>query len=229
MNYRLRHSPAYLLAGLLLLLTPLPTAQAQSASVAVAPNPAPQNSDLVIELAGFQPRESIAVWLTLPDGQVVPINDLVVAMNAEQYEARADERGAVSIHAIIDWSFPTGSYAFSARGNLSAIEAVAPFTLTPAPPSPLDPQVALSVDYGRSEGETVLRFGGSGFAGSEAVALWVTRPDNTVLDLGLVQASAGTWSYEVPAASIGGTAEHTLTAAGTSSGRRNILAFVPQP
>jgi hypothetical protein len=207
---------------------PATLAEAQSAQMTLTPNSSPQNSDLEIALAGFQARESIAIWLTLPNGRVVPINEIVVAMNPEQYEARADKNGATVVSAFIDWSFATGTYAVSARGNLSGKEVSALFELTPVPEAAIDERVALELTYRQGSTGSVLRVEGVGFVRDELVAMWATRADNSVIDLGLVRAEEGAVVAEIAAATLGEPGHYRLTVEGTRSARRGVLPFTLQ-
>lgn len=207
-------------------LSPLPAAaQTQTAQLVIAPSPAVQNSILGLQFSGFQSRETIAVWITLPNGRVITINEVVLAMNPGRYEVRANRNGNAYSEVLLDGSFPTGRYIFSARGNLSGLRVDTGLTLVaPASPAP-SPGVVVTAEKVATSTGTRVAFRGSGYLSGETVSLWVTRPNGSVVDLGSVLATGGTFNARyVPGASAaqGG---YTLSARGLTSGRFGIVSF----
>lgn len=202
-----------LLASLVAL--PAAPAYAQGASLTVTPGSAPQNSVVVFTFAGFQPKESVNLWLTLPDYSVVGLGDVIVAST-----------GGGDLPVFISSAFPTGRHYFSARGNTSGRTAVTPFDLTIGAGAGNSAGVTITVDKDtKSQGNCFL-FEGSGYASGETLAAWLRLPDNSVVGFGEFEASgSGSFADIVCVGSLGFEGVHYYTAYGKGSGRTGIAAF----
>lgn len=202
-----------LLASLVAL--PASPAIAQSASLAVTPGSAPQNSVVVFTFAGFQAKESVNLWLTLPDYSVVGLGNVIVGSS-----------GGGELPVFISTAFPTGRHYFSARGNKSGLTASTPFDLTIAEGAGNTPGTTVTVDESsKSQGNCFL-FEGSGYAPNETIASWLRYPDNTVLGFGEFQANGnGAFADIACAGSLAPEGLYYYTAYGKGSGNTGIATF----
>lgn len=202
-----------LLASLVAL--PAAPAYAQGTSLTVTPSSAPQNSVVVFTFAGFQAKESVNLWLTLPDYSVVGLGNVIVGSS-----------GGGDLPVFISSAFPTGRHYFSARGNKSGLTAVTPFDLTIGAGAGNSPGITLTVDEDtKSQGNCFL-IEGSGYASNETLASWLRLPNDVVIGFGEFQASSsGTFADIVCAGSLGFEGTHYYTAYGKSSGSTGIATF----
>jgi hypothetical protein len=90
------------------------------ASLSVSPSPDHQRSFATFVGSGFQPKEIVTVWVTLPDYSTLWIGDV-----------QADEGGSFIAVLYLSEQEPVGQRSFTAYGNTSGLRAVATYTLTP--------------------------------------------------------------------------------------------------
>jgi hypothetical protein len=198
------------------LAQPGTSVQAQSeASITVQPETAPQSSTITLLLSGFRPEESVNIWQTLPDFSVANLGNFDM-----------DETGAASVSVFVDSNTPTGTHAFTARGNESLRQDTAFFELTlgegAAPDTVVQIQVRSDVE---GQGGT-FAFSGSGFDPNEGIALWINLPDNTVEGLGTIRANAeGVFQYELTLGGDYPAGIYQLTAYGLDSDLTGIVTF----
>ncbi len=77
-----------------------------------------QRSFAIFEGSGFQPGESVSIWVTLPDNSTLSIGDVEV-----------DAGGAFVVSLYLGEQEPIGRRVYTAYGNLSGRRATAEFTL----------------------------------------------------------------------------------------------------
>jgi hypothetical protein len=171
--------------------------------------------------AGYQPGETVAAWLRLPDG----------AVTNEGLEGEFPADGAGSFHYEICFGrlAAEGTYAFTAYGKASGRTGVAEFQLVrgdylgaPSGGAVLfvDPPAARQLD-------TVTVVGG-GFAPGETVSLWITLPNGVALGLFTGRTEDGTFQVDVtlPPLPVG---THYVSAYGQRSGKRAVAPLVLVP
>jgi hypothetical protein len=174
-----------------------------------------QNSSLDVELEGFIPGETVVLWQTFPNYQVLPL---------EYVRANSEGKATVSLH--MDSSLPVGKHALSARGEQSQTVAISYFQLdAPAAEQTQNNVQFLLTESGNTQGSTYT-FEGTGYDTSEPVALWLTLPDGKVRDLQIVKADdTGTFSYRFTPAVEDPTGTYHITGFGRSSERTGIVSF----
>lgn len=91
-----------------------------SASLVVSPGSEPQRSIAIFEGTGFQPGETVTVWVTLPDNSTMTIGN-----------AEVDASGAFVASLYLGEQDPVGQRTYTAYGNTSGRRAIAEFTLIP--------------------------------------------------------------------------------------------------
>lgn len=94
-----------------------PTGQA---SLSVGPSPDTQRSYATFTGSGFQPKEIVTIWVTLPDYSTRWVGDV-----------KADADGAFSASLYLSEQEPVGKRTFSAYGNTSGLRATADYMLQP--------------------------------------------------------------------------------------------------
>ncbi len=94
-----------------------------------------QRSYAVFSGSGFQPREIVTVWVTLPDYSTLWIGDV-----------EADTGGAFSATLYLSEQEPVGPRTYTAFGNTSARRAIADYTLAPGGGPGFLPAVELQPD-----------------------------------------------------------------------------------
>lgn len=208
--------PLFILA-LLFGPQPIPPTHAQaSASLTVQPEVAPQNSSVTLTLAGFQPEESITLWLTLPNFATEAIGDY-----------KASKTGDLVLEYRMAATRPQGQYAFSARGNLSGARATALFELTLGEGVPPDSNVSVTLESSSvlEQGDEFI-FVGRGFESRERISLWINLPTQTIEDQGFVIADReGNFRFTLALDSAYPEGAYQLTAFGNRSELTGIVDF----
>lgn len=179
-----------------------------------------QREQVVLSGEDFAPGELIGVWLTLPDGSVMGLDN-------DDVEAGRDGHFAVEIG--LGAGLPTGLHRFSARGQESGRGAIAEFVLLPGQGPAVTAGTQLRFSPATARQLDTVELSASGFTGNETVALWVTLPDGSVIGLGQAQAdSSGTFSVSLFLSSALPVGRHYFTARGNRSGNTAITPFVLQ-
>lgn len=138
----------------------------------LSPATARQLDSVELAASGFTANESVALWVTLPDGAVAGLG-----------QAQADSSGKFSVSLFLSGALPVGRHYFTARGNRSGNTAITPFVLQYG--NGLDVQGAtIAADSGSIQQRTILEVSGKGFAPNESVSFWLTLPNGSVLNLG---------------------------------------------
>lgn len=124
---------------------------------------------------GFVARELISIWITAPDGVVFDF----------PYQPTTSDIGSFSVPFIFNANHPTGTYAFTALGNLSGYQVISRFNLSSRASNPSG-WAQLRVAYpfpNRGSQGTVFEVQGKRFNPYERVDIWMTLPDNAVRGL----------------------------------------------
>lgn len=173
-----------------------------------------QLESVVIAGAGFEPGELIGLWVTLPDGSVVGIDD---------DDLEADDDGAFAVELGLGGGLPVGLHRFSARGQTSGNGAIVPFYLMPGQGPQVTVGTQLSFSPAVAKQLDTVELSASGFAADEQVSLWLTLPDGAVVSLGNFTADgSGTFgaAFFLPGELPVG--RHYVTAHGNTSGNTAI-------
>lgn len=124
---------------------------------------------------GFRAFEWVRIWLTAPDGTVIPYG-------ADQLTS---DVGSFATSFVFDSQFPPGAYAFTAFGVESGYQRIASFNLSAHNTTPNS--YALLVVTWRQPAQapqgSEFQIAGQFFQPYEPVAVWVTLPDNSVRTL----------------------------------------------
>ncbi len=203
------------LVGVFALPTVPARGQEESATITIQPETAPQNSTITMTLSGFLPDEEVTIWQTLPDLSVNALGNIEV-----------DNAGGATVSLFVSSANPTGTHAFSARGNTSLREATAYLELTlgegAAPSSRI--QILVRAEIG-PQGST-FTFTGNGYQPDEEVAIWINLPNDTVQGLGRVRTDVeGTFELTLSLGSSYPEGVYELTAFGLKSKLTGITPF----
>jgi hypothetical protein len=191
---------------------------ASSAALTAAPASPRQNDTVTLTGSGFSPGETVSVWITYPDFTVYGVAEMVANGDGGfDFPYLPDFLGATFT--------PTGTYTYTARGQSSGREVYASINvaidIAPGPSA----GVTLAAEPGRDGQGSYFVFRGGGYAPNETAALWLRYPDNSVADLGQIEASSsGQIEYVlyVGGAPVG---HYALTARGLTGGGNGIAEF----
>lgn len=179
-----------------------------------------QLETVVVAGIGFDAGELIGLWLTLPDGSVVGIdND----------DLQADADGAFAVELGLGSGLPVGLHRFSARGQTSGNGSIVPFYLMPGQGPTVTAGTQLNFSPATAKQLDTVELTASGFAPNEVISLWLTLPDGVVVGLGNFDAdAAGKFgaSFFLPGELPVG--RHYVTARGVSSGNTAITPLTLQ-
>ncbi len=179
-----------------------------------------QLESVVIVGVGFTPGEFVGLWVTLPDGSVVGLDD---------DDLRADDDGEFGVELGLGPRLPVGLHRFTARGKNSGVGAIVPFYLMAGRGPATTEGTRLTFTPATARQLDTVELNASGFSANEAVALWLTMPDGSVVGLGQAEADGS--------GAIGGSlflpgelpvGRHYFTARGVTSGNTAITPFVLQ-
>ncbi len=203
-----------------------------AASLRVTNSPQVGGGDVSAVGDGFGVSERVGAWATSPEGEVRTLP-----------EARSDAGGHVN-YTFSTLGFILGDWKLTLHGQVSGLEATAPFELvsviidtpapgptTPAPgPTTPAPPPADAVVAG-----TNVVLNADGFTPGESISVWTTDPNGAAVARTPAPAdSAGKVSYSL--STLGYVLGHwSLTVHGVSSGKEAIKTFtliaavVPDP
>ncbi len=132
--------------------------------------------------SGYQGREAISVWLTLPDGTVQYIG------------TKRSNEGSWSIELSFDETDPVGQYHLTGFGNTSQRTGVATFIVTGGNFTDAAGGATLEAYPTHTRQLETVELYGSGFAPGEEVSIWITMADGTVWNARKVIALDGTFA-----------------------------------
>jgi len=202
-----------LLVGLF--ATPAAT-RAEGTSLIIMPSQAPQGTSqkAILQLSGFASDESVTIWETFPDYTVLPRGNFQV-----------NSSGIIRVTIDINGNLPIGIHHFSARGNKSGVLAITPFEVLPAIVSET-PGVSIEVTTGLGGKQGgYFTFVGR-YESRETVAIWLTRPDGTVQNVGTKRANMGNWAVSIAFNEKDPIGQYYLTGFGNTSERTGVAIFV---
>jgi hypothetical protein len=192
----------------------------------------------IFTAGGFEPNEQVAVWVNVPDGQVI----------GDEAQFQADSRGTITDAGLFFRTFPgypPGLWSIVAQGVTSERTATAFFLLVSSPISNADSTTdQLSVDIpddidaqaeprSGSIGE-VFFFEAHGFQPGEEVQVTITAADGTTTNTvtGIKADSGGGIGYlglYYASSLTSPPGLYNMTATGRASGKRSIAYFVVLP
>ncbi|HEX6288659.1 MAG TPA: hypothetical protein VFZ66_05680 [Herpetosiphonaceae bacterium] len=183
--------------------------------------PASRQRDTVTLIGSrFDSDELVGLWLTLPDGSVLGLDD---------DDLRADESGTFGIELGLGSGLPTGLHHFSVRGKRSGKGAIGQFYLLPGRGPQVTEGTRLTFSPATARQLDTVEFAASGFAASEMVSLWLTLPDGAVIGLGEIAADGdGAFAGSLFLPGQLPVGRHYFTARGNKSGNAAITPFVLQ-
>ncbi len=156
-----------------------------TAIVTVSSGKAYQSQKAEVRLFGFGANETVTLWQTFPNYKVLPLGEFTT-----------NGAGEAVFNITMDASQPVGRHAMSAHGNTSDILAIGEFELlAQEPPTAQAVTIDVKPINGDQQGHR-FSFRGTGYKTSEPVSLWLTRPDGSVVDLGIVNSSSERGGFE---------------------------------
>ena len=160
---------------------PSPAQVPASVNATVSPTSGPPGTTFAFAAYGFDPGESVGIWLTAPNQ----------ATFGADFQADADASGSIAnanIGITTDRSFDEGVWSFNAQGVRSKRQAVGYFLISSAtraaPGNPanlgtpihdqLPTQGSALIVPVAGPGGTTFTFQGGGFRSGESVSVWLT-------------------------------------------------------
>jgi hypothetical protein len=170
-----------------------------------------QGSNFTFNGYGYQYKEDISIWLTLPDGTVESIGN------------KRSHNGEWAKSVSFDETDQTGHYFVTGYGVVSGRTGVAEFIVTGGNNmmDTVGTATLIASPSNTRQLETV-QLMGSGFAPGEVISIWITMADGTVWDSRKMIATDGTFTLagllpaEIPQNGFP-IGETTFTAYGNSS------------
>ncbi|MEI6778423.1 MAG: hypothetical protein WCK70_16115 [Chloroflexales bacterium] len=191
---------------------------ASSASLSASPTNPRQNDTVTLVGQGFSSGETVSVWITYPDYQVVGVAEVTTASDGSfTYPYVPDFLGATFS--------PTGKYTYTAHGKDSGREVYATINLSIGAAPGTSTNVSLTAAHNRESQGSYFVFRGIGYQSGEDVAVWLRYPDNTVTDLGHITASStGGIEYVLYVTGVP-VGHYAFTARGLNSAANGITEF----
>jgi hypothetical protein len=191
---------------------------ASSAGLSASPAAPRQNDTVTLVGTGFLPFETVSVWITYPDFRVYGVAEIATdASGAFSYPYLPDFLGATFT--------PTGRYTYTAHGQLSGREVYADINVAIGAAPGVSAGVSLTAAPGVDTQGSYFAFSGSGYHPGEEVALWLRYPNNSVGDLGRIQAAFDGTIYYVVYFTGSPVGHYALTARGLLTGANGIAEF----
>ncbi len=132
---------------------------------------------------GYTPRETIAIWLTRPNGTVEYIS-----------QRTASSEGSWGTSVSFDEKDPVGQYYITGYGVESERTGVASFIVTGGDATSAAGAAMLEATPAQTRQLDTVQLSGSGFVPGEIVSIWITMSDGTVWSSGKVIALDGTFT-----------------------------------
>jgi len=121
---------------------------------------------------GYEGKEPISIWITLPNGKV------------EYVGTKRSHQGNWGISLTFDETYPVGMYYITGYGNTSERTAIATFVVTGGNYTSSIGGAMLEASPTRTRQLETVQLYGSGYAPGEVVSLWITMADGTVWSAG---------------------------------------------
>jgi hypothetical protein len=188
-----------------------------------------QGEVIDLSIDGFANPDVVSIWLTFPDGRVY---DVISAYSldglfdfVEDNETKFLVEGGGSLGYELTEKFPVGCHRITVESVFTGNQVIIPFVLMPGGEAASGPATLKAVPAAAKQNDSI-SLEARGFMDGEDVALWLTQPDGTVVDLGQV-ASAGSdfdlVDFFVP--SLLPVGKHSISARGLKSGYTAITPF----
>lgn len=190
---------------------------AETALIA-SPALARQNDTVTIEGRGFTPNEMVAIWITYPNFEVYSVAEIAT-----------DGDGNFTYPYVLDFlssTFtPTGKYTYTAHGKTSGREVYADIQVEVPPAPATSSAIDITIEPGWDGQGSFFTIRGANYGTEEPLALWLRYPDNTVQDLGQIEAGpTGIFEYTLWTAGVP-TGRYAFTAYGLRTGLNGIAEF----
>lgn len=132
-------------------------------------------STVYISGRGFRAQEFVSLFITAPDGTVIPYDTLQLTSDVGSF--------ATSFH--FDSRFPTGVYSFTAFGQTSGFHKIATFTLSAQNTTPNSFAIVVVTwrQPAQAPQNSEFQIAGQFFDPFEPITVWATLPDNSVRTL----------------------------------------------
>lgn len=205
-----------------------------SVNARVTPESGPPGTAFVFDAFGFEPGESVGVWLTAPDQSTF----------GADFQATADAQGSIAHEQIgiqTDASFPPGIWSFVGQGVSSRRQAVGYFLITSQPGNAAGDPARLGQvvhDQLPRQGNafilpvagpagTLFQLLAAGYTPGEEVAGWVTGPDGNSAPIDQSMIATNELGEVLILVETSGLADgiYTAVAYGRSSNVTNAAAF----
>ncbi len=205
-------------------------------NMVVTPECGPGGTAFSFSGSGFQPGETVSIYVTLPDQAVLEA----------PFQRDADGNGRViGIGLNSDRTFPPGIWGITMEGLTTHNKAIGRFKITSPGPTPTrapagtcnaPPSVNGEVTPNSGRQGDTLEITIRGFQPGESATYWFTRPDNQVL-YGAAplpgslnrDGTIGPLPYEIDADDAQHPGVWALTVRGDSSGHQAIIYYCITP
>lgn len=185
----------------------IPQVEAAAPTIEITPDSAPQNTTITVRLVNFSSHEYVEVWQARAGGSL-----------DREGVRRVNRQGQLELTFAYTTADAPGTYTFSASGTRSGHTASAAFTLLSAQPTPATRTTTVTVQPATPKQGQRLRFFGTGYNGGEPLRIWLTRPDETVVEVDAMRAHPdGGFDYFFYTGSNDMTGLYRVTAYGKDS------------
>lgn len=151
----------------------------ESVNSRMMPRVGVRGQTFLFDASGFEPDERVTVWLNVPDGTVLPLENSV----------SANDQGSIVDEGVGFFSTPespVGIWSFVGRGNRSGNTAIGYFLIldsvigrSPSPEPGVPPNVNAQVEPSAGQPETIFVLDAFGFQPGEPVGVFVVASDGT--------------------------------------------------
>lgn len=184
-----------------------------------------------IELMDFAAPDVVSIWLTFPDGRVYDVTSALfldgIFSFVEDLQTKflvPGGNGTLVGYPLTE-TMPTGCHRLTVYSLLTGDQVISSFVLLPGGSDAVGDASIVVSPSAAAQNETI-DIELSGFANNEDVALWLTQPDGTVVDLGqIAKAGPGGVLENFFLPSFLPVGQHYITAKGLSSGSIAIAPF----
>lgn len=194
---------------------PAPTA---GTSVAISPTELRQLDQAALSGAGFAAGETVALWLTLPNGAAIGLG-----------RQPASTDGRLGGELFMPGALPVGDYRITAQGLASRHTAIGTFRLLYGNGLNV-PGARLAASIGRAKQRMAIKIVLSGMAADEGVAFWLTLPDGSVQPWGELRADGeGRLEARISLSEALPAGTYYLSVRGNASHRASFAALALEP
>lgn len=154
----------------------------ESVNSRMVPRVGVRGQTFLFDASGFEPDERVTVWLNVPDGTVLPLENTV----------SANDQGSIVDEGVGFFSTPespVGIWSFVGRGDSSGNTAIGYFLIldsvigrSPPPDPGVPPNRNAQVEPSAGQPETIFVLDAFGFQPGEPVGVFVVASDGTRID-----------------------------------------------